>query len=108
MALLRPSVDLRDEIVVDDHSHPILDGSITDRHFHPFQHDHTRLTPLELLRCFSLGGLVPDFLRTHDHTVTRRELDGLERSASSRSDERDTGPGDARAGVRGSLVAVSR
>ena len=50
-----PSVDLRGEIVVDHHTHPLADRPIEDRHFHPFGSDPSQLTGLELLQCLSLG-----------------------------------------------------
>jgi hypothetical protein len=77
------SVDLSDEIVVDHHTHPIADAPIEDKHFHPFGSDPTRLRGLELLQCFSLGGFVPDFLRSDGHEPTPAELARLERSAES-------------------------
>jgi predicted TIM-barrel fold metal-dependent hydrolase len=76
-------VDLGGEIVVDHHTHPIADAPIEDRHFHPFGSDPARLTGLELLQCFSLGGFVPDFLRSDGHEPTAQELERLERSAES-------------------------
>ncbi len=76
-------VDFTDEIVVDNHSHPLADEPIHDKHFHPFQADPARLTALEVLQCFSLGGFVPDFLRSNGHEPTEAELRRLETSAES-------------------------
>jgi predicted TIM-barrel fold metal-dependent hydrolase len=69
--------------VVDNHSHPLADEPISDRHFHPFQTDRTQLTASEILQCFSLGGFVPDFLRSDGHEPTELELRRLETSAES-------------------------
>jgi predicted TIM-barrel fold metal-dependent hydrolase len=77
------SVDLRDEIIVDHHSHPLADGPIEDRHFHPFETDAASLTGMELLQCFSLGGFVGDFLRTDGHELTETERRRLATSAQS-------------------------
>src|SRR4051812_42325005 len=77
------SVDLRDEIIVDHHSHPLADEPIEDRHFHPFETDAASLTGMELLQCLSLGGFVPDFLRTDGHEVTDTERRRLAVSAQS-------------------------
>lgn len=77
------SVDLTGEPIVDHHTHPLADQPIEDKHFHPFGTDPRQLTGLEILQCFSLGGFVPDFLRTDGHEPTEVELRRLARSAES-------------------------